>query len=168
MSRAENIRSRIDGKYEKTPGYLIYDITEAVGQEMDESDQTVEKTNEKLDADNLAGDDLDRFVRQRKGIARKAATYATGTVTVTGIGTVTKGDLFETENGVQFEATEDVIVQDAADVPVQAKTAGNAGIVGAGTITQMPVTIAGISACVNSDATADGYDAESDDALRER
>ncbi len=168
MSRADNIRSRIDPKYEKTPGYLIYDITQAVGQEMDAADQTVAETNEKLDADNLIGEELDRFTKQRKGIERKAATYATGIVTVTGTGTVSAGDLFETENGVQFEATEDVTVQETAEVPVRAKVAGNAGVVGAGTITQMPVTIAGIARCENAAATGDGYDAESDDALRER
>ena len=96
MSRADNIRSRIDPKYEKTPGYLIYDVTQAVGQEMDDADKVVTETNAKLDADNLTGEELDRFVKQRKGIERKAATYATGTVTVTGNGTVAAGDIFET------------------------------------------------------------------------
>lgn len=168
MSRADNIRSRIDGKYEKTPGYLIYDVTQAVGQEMDDADLTITETNAKLNADNLTGGELDRFVKQRKGVERKAATYATGTVTVTGNGTVAAGDIFETENGVQFEATADVSVQESAEVPVQAKVAGNVGVVGAGTITQMPITIAGIVRCENTAATEDGYDAETDDALRER
>ena len=59
MSRAENIRSRIDPKYEKTPGYLIYDVTQAVGQEMDDADKVVTETNAKLDADNLSGEELD-------------------------------------------------------------------------------------------------------------
>ena len=166
MSRAENIRSRIDPKYEKTPGYLIYDVTQAVGQEMDDADKVVTETNAKLDADNLSGEELDRFVKQRKGVERKA--YATGTVTVTGNGTVAAGDIFETENGVQFEATEEVTVQETAEVPVRAKVAGNVGVVGAGTITQMPITIAGIARCENAAATEGGYNAEADDALRER
>lgn len=168
MSRAESIRSRIDPKYEKTPGYLIYDVTQAVGQEMDDADKVVEETNAKLDADNLSGEELDRFVKQRKGVERKAATYATGTVTVTGNGTVAAGDIFETENGVQFEATEEVTVQETAEIPVRAKVAGNIGIVGAGAITQMPITIAGIARCENATATEGGYNAEADDALRER
>lgn len=168
MSRAESIRSRIDPKYEKTPGYLIYDVTQAVGQEMDDADKVVTETNAKLDADNLSGEELDRFVKQRKGVERKAATYATGTVTVTGNGIVAAGDIFETENGVQFEATEEVTVQETAEIPVRAKVAGNVGIVGAGTITQMPITIAGIARCENAAATEGGYNAEADDALRER
>lgn len=168
MSRGENIRERIDGKYEKTAGYLLFDVTEAVGQEMDETDIEIAEANNKLNADNLSGEELDRFVKQRKGITRKAATYAVGIVTVTGTGTVNAGDLFETENGVQFEAAEEVIVQETADVPIVAKIAGNAGVVGAGAINQMPITIEGISACTNASPTAEGYDAESDEALRER
>lgn len=168
MSKGESIRQRIDNKYEKTAGYLIYDVTEAVGQEMDETDIEIAEANGKLNADNLSGEELDRFVKQRKGISRKEATYAVGIVTVTGNGVIAAGDLFETENGVQFEATEEVTVQETADVPVSAKTAGNAGIVGAGTINEMPITLEGISSCTNSEPTTDGYDAESDEALRER
>ena len=168
MSRGENIRGRISDEYEKTPGYLIYDVTEAVGQEMDTADEVIAEIDRKLDADNLSGQELARFVRQRKGIERKAATFAAGSVTVTGNGTVTAGDLFETENGVQFEAMEDVTVTESGSIPIVAKLSGNSGIVGAGTITQMPVTIPGIATCTNPAPTADGYDAESDDSLRER
>ena len=35
MSKGENIRANISRDYEKTPGYLVWDITEAIGQEMD-------------------------------------------------------------------------------------------------------------------------------------
>ena len=100
-SRGDSIRGRISEKYEKTPGYLIYELTEAVGQEMDECDASISEVADKLNVDNLEGDDLTRFVFQRKGISRKEATFATGTVTVQGTGTVTAGDVFETENGVQ-------------------------------------------------------------------
>ena len=168
MSNGESIRSRISDGYEKTPGYLLYDLTEAVGQEMDEQDKDVAAVAAKLDVDNLTGDELARFVEQRKGITRKAATYAVGEITVTGTGTVTKGDLFETPNGVQFAAIATVAVVDTGTVPIQAVTAGNVGVVGAGSITQMPVTIAGINGCYNEAPTHDGYDAESDDALRSR
>ena len=55
MSRGENIRGRISDEYEKTPGYLIYDVTEAVGQEMDTADEIIAEIDRKLDADNLSG-----------------------------------------------------------------------------------------------------------------
>ncbi len=167
-NRGETIRERIDSKYEKTAGYLIYDVTEAIGQEMDEVDTVIAETNAKLDIDNLTGDELTKFVSQRRGITRKAATYAVGTVTVKGTGTVALGDIFETVNGVQFEATSEVEVTETGTVPIKAKVTGTSGNVGATSINQMPVTIAGISECTNEEATAEGYDAEGDDSLRER
>ena len=167
-NRGETIRDRIDSKYEKTAGYLIYDVTEAIGQEMDEVDTVISETNAKLDIDNLTGNELTKFVSQRRGITRKAATYAVGTVTVTGTGTVAVGDIFETANGVQFEATSEVEVTETGTVPIQAKVAGTSGNVGATSINQMPVTIAGISECINEEATAEGYDEEDDESLRER
>lgn len=168
MSKGENIRANISNGYEKTPGYLVWDITEAIGQEMDMQEESIIELAKKLDVDNLTGDELTKFVYQRKGVIRKAATYATGQITVTGTGTVTKGDLFETPNGVQFAAAETVDITDSGTVNIKAVQAGNVGVVGSGSITQMPVTIAGINSCTNAEPTHDGYDAESDDALRER
>ncbi len=168
MSRAESIRNNISDEYEKTAGYLLWDITEAVGQEMDGQDNDITNARALFDADNLTGELLERFVKQRKGLTRKAATYAVGVLQVQGTGTVTTGDLFETENGAQFAATETVETVGSGNVEIMAVAAGNAGVVGAGTITQMPVTLAGIVACNNPEPTHDGYDAESDDSLRQR
>jgi uncharacterized phage protein gp47/JayE len=89
-------------------------------------------------------------------------------ITVQGTGTVTKGDLFETANGVQFQAKSTEQISGTGKVPVEALIAGNSGVVGAGTITQIPVTITGISACTNEEATSGGYDAETDAALKTR
>ena len=136
MSKGENIRANISSDYEKTPGYLIWDITEAVGQEMDLQEKSILEIAKKLDVDNLTGDELTKFVYQRKGIIRKAATYATGQITVTGTGTVTKGDLFETPNGVQFAATETVDITDSGTINIKATQAGNVGVVGSAAITR--------------------------------
>jgi len=166
--RGTNIRARISDEYEKTAGYLTYDMTEACGQEMDIMDDEIDAVAVKLDASKLTGDELTRFVLQHKGISRKIATYATGTVTVTGTGSIAVGDLFETDNGVQFSATSAVTVTDTADVPVQAVIAGNTGVVGSGTIVQFPVTLSGIVTVTNASATTGGYDAETDADLYAR
>lgn len=168
MSKTQDILNAISNDYEKTYGYLIYDIAAAVGQELDAQDETIQEVRNNFDINYLSGSELDKFVLQRKGISRKAATYAIGAVTVTGSGTVSVGDIFETANGVQFKATADVTVTSSANVPIQAVEAGNVGIVGSNTIVQMPITISGIVSCNNSAATYDGFDAESDAALRER
>lgn len=167
-NRGNSIRDRISDDYEKTEGYLLFDVTEAVGLEMDEFDRELEIARDNFDADNLEGEILTKYCYQRKGIQRKPAVSAKGIVTVSGTGTVEQGDLFETENGVQFEAAETVEVTDSGDVNVIAVIPGNNGIVGANTITDMPVTIAGISACNNDQPTHGGYDEETDDSLRNR
>ena len=166
--RGDSIRNKVSDAYEKTAGYLIFDVTEAVGLELDDYDSLLTESQKKFDADNLTGEDLTKYCYQRKGISRKAAGYAKGTVTVTGTGTVEIGDLFETENGVQFAAAETVDVINSGNVPVIAVVAGNTGMVGSGAINDMPVTISGISACTNAEPTYGGYEEETDEALRER
>ncbi len=168
MSKSENIRKKLPADYEKTPGYLLWDISEAIGQEMELQDNEINRARELFDVDNLTGEMLERFIRQRKGLIRKAATHASGELQVQGFGTVTTGDLFETENGVQFAATETVTIDGSGTVRIEAVEGGNVGIVGANTITQMPVTLEGITLCNNREATEGGYDAETDDSLRNR
>lgn len=102
------------------------------------------------------------------GIDRKDAVQAQGTVTVTGNGVVPVGSLFATESGITFEAVKSVTIEKSGDVPVRAVDAGTSGNVAAKTITKIPVTIAGISSVINSAATYDGYNAESDESLLNR
>ena len=167
-NRGENIRKNISAEYEKTPGYLLWDLSEGVGQEMDAQDEEIAGIRALFDVDNLTGEFLEKTVKQYKGLTRRAATYAVGEVEVTGNGTVAKGDLFETENGIQFSADTEVEITETGRVPITSVIPGNAGVVGANSITQMPVTIAGIATCTNPEPTHDGYDAESDDSLRQR
>ncbi len=160
--------SDIPDSYQKTVGFPTYDITKAAAIVLQSLTDGLDSAKEGLDVDNLSGDTLTKFVKQRKGVYRKAATYAAGTVSVTGTGTVSEGDLFESVGGMQYAATETVAVADNGTILVQATTAGNAGNVAAGAVTMMPITIGGISGCTNPQPMAGGYDAESDDSLRER
>lgn len=102
------------------------------------------------------------------GIDRKEAVRAQGTVTVIGNGMVNAGTLFATENGITFEAVKSILVEQQGEIPIIAVDAGTSGNVGAGTITKIPVTIAGISSVTNAAATTDGYNAETDEALLTR
>ena len=119
MSRADDIRNRISDEYEKTPGYLLWDVSEAVGQEMDLQDITAEETKSMFYVDNLTGDYLTSFVKERKGIERRAATYAIGSLTITGNGAITIGDIFETANGVQFSAAETKTIAEEGTVNIK-------------------------------------------------
>ena len=102
------------------------------------------------------------------GIVRKEAVKAIGEVTFTGSGTVPAGSLVATLDGTQFATTEAAVIESSGTVPVEAVTAGDKGNVSAGTITVIPLSIAGVTAVNNEAATYNGYDEEDDDTLRDR
>lgn len=163
-----NILANISNEYEKSNGNLAYDIPSATAIELEEVNKTLQAIGEKVDVDKLSGEDLERFTKQRKGTKRKLATKATGTLLVTGNGTISVGDLFETVAGTQFKAIETVIISNTGNVKIEAVEAGAKGNVGANSITLMPVTIQGIVTVTNPNPTENGFEAESDASLRER
>ena len=104
----------------------------------------------------------------RTGQRRTAATCAVGTLTATGNGTIPAGALFESGGGVQFEATETVVIAGAGTVSIRCVTPGAGGDLPAESITMMPVQIAGIVSVTNEEPTAEGYEAETDAAYYQR
>nr|DAL77540.1 MAG TPA: Baseplate J like protein [Caudoviricetes sp.] len=158
----------IPDSYQKTIGYPTYDLTRAFAIGAEALADEIRQEAAKLNVDNLSGDDLTRFVYQFRGIPRRQATHAVGVVTVTGYGTVSESDLFETKGAVQFVATKTVKIRDSGTVPVRALLTGSVGNVPEQTITEIPVTIPGIVTVTNAAATTGGYAEETDEALRER
>lgn len=159
---------KMDSSYQKTIGFPTYDILNAVSMKLAELSNRIQLFYDKLDYNNLSGQELTRFVLQRKGVKRKPATQATVTLQVTGEGTLKAGSVFETNLGIQFATTEDVIMNGTILVPAKATIGGADGNVPAGSITNMPMTIKGVTSVTNPDAAAGGYDAESDAELRAR
>ena len=164
----QKILDNISDEYDKTVGYITYDVTKTFAIEEKEIMDTMTEVYKQIDIEQLQGDDLERFIYQRKGISRKAATYAMGIVEVTGNGTISKGALFETEAGTQYIATETKTIVSSGIVVVRALIGGTVGNVAAGNITKMPVTINGIDAVTNSNPTTGGYEAETDSSLLDR
>lgn len=164
----EEMLDNISDKYQKTEGFPIWDILKAAALGIYNLWEKVFDIEAKQNVDNLTGTELERFVFQRKGLSRKEATPAVGLITVKGEGTVYTGDLFSTEGGVQFRADQDILVEGTATLHVTCVTPGAVGNVPAETIIQIPVTLPGISEVTNPYPMTDGYDAETDDSLRER
>lgn len=102
------------------------------------------------------------------GVNRKMATPAKGFITVQGTGIVNIGALFATQKNIQFRCTKTVKIIDEGEVEVEAVVAGVEGNVLSGTITKIPVTIAGITSCVNKETFIGGYDTENDESLWNR
>nr|DAO06133.1 MAG TPA: Baseplate J like protein [Caudoviricetes sp.] len=164
----EEVLEQIDDSYQKTVGYPTFDLTKAFALVLAPMYEQLGYIAGKLDIEQLQDDELTRFVYQRKGVERKEATYSHGMLKVSGNGTVNIGDLFESDGGVQFAATETKQILGEGFVNVQAITAGPAGNVGAGSVTMMPKTLPGITTCTNPEPMLGGYNAETDDSLRER
>lgn len=102
------------------------------------------------------------------GVIRRSAVSAIGEVTVTGNGLISQGSIFTTNEGVRFEAISDTNVINSALIEVKAVEAGSNGNVGANTIVNIPLSIAGIRTVTNDQPTHDGYDQEDDETFRER
>ncbi|KOR88784.1 baseplate J/gp47 family protein [Paenibacillus solani] len=164
----DQLLSYIDPSYDKSEGYLIHDMLKSVAIVLLEQKGDLEGIKRLLDVDNLTGALLEAFVKQRKGITRTPATYSSGMLQVTGNGTVNVGDLFETPSGVQFAAAETKMITGSGTLQVKSVMSGPVGNVPADQITQMPVTLPGITAVTNPKPTDGGYAAETDDSLRER
>jgi uncharacterized phage protein gp47/JayE len=119
---------------------------------------------------NANGIALDNIV-SNKGMGRRPATKAKGTVTVLGDdGTVIPiGFRFATRNDAYFVVTEQVTMQGGSVVaPIEAEEAGEKGNVPANTITKIVNPIAGVREVTNEQATVGGSDVESDVLLRKR
>lgn len=148
--------------YQKTIGFPTYDLLAAVSLRMEGTDTTIDEARQQLDPENLHDSALDRYIYPRSGLERKAATFAHGSLTVTGTGTVEQGTLFESGGGVQYYATETVAIEGEGTVPVTCTVDGTAGNLPAHSVTQMPVTIQGIASCDNPEPLTGGYAEEGD------
>lgn len=108
----------------------------------------------------------------------KEATFAKGTITVTGTaGTlIPLGAVFSTEStatteSIDFATLAEAIIPESGtvDIPIQCTEAGTGGNVAVGTIilksSDLPSAITGVT---NTAVTAGGTDEESEEALRER
>lgn len=115
-----------------------------------------------------AWDEYLDYKAEGHGVVRRDAVKAVGIVTVTGKGTVNAGSYFQTSTGIRFITLETVVVNGSADISIEAVEAGANGNVAAGTITVIPMSIAGIRSVTNAEATHDGYSREDDETYRAR
>ncbi len=167
----EQMLAAIDERYQKTPGFPAWDFTRAFALAVMSLAEDIAVAEAHLNVENLTGVELETFISQHRGIYRRYATCAEASLRIVS-GTdpieIQIGDLFATESGVLFEATLDGTYSVGDTFEVQASVGGESGNVAAGTITLMPVTIAGLGAVINDSAAAGGYEQESDDEYRDR
>lgn len=164
-----DILREIPSSYQKSVGFPIWDYARAI------AIGGLVKVYDLLkyvcsfgDINNFEYDDLVKFVYQRRGIVANKATFATGSLTVTGNGTIKAGDLFQTESGLQFEAIETRTILETGTIAIQCKEAGAVGNVPPKIINVIPISIAGIASVINDAELSGGYDKESKESIIER
>jgi len=114
------------------------------------------------------------YVGEYIGISRRPATNATGKVLFKGDANteIPAGFLIETEGSeiIQFETTESGVIDETGETElgIQAKEAGSSGNVSANTITSIVNPISGLDSVINTDATENGLDRETDFEFRQR
>lgn len=161
--------AQIDNEYRKRQGYPTYDLTRGFAFGVKACWDLAYETALKLDVDNLKGSELDTFISERTGLDRKRSTKSKGQITiVNGNGSILKGDLFATVEGVQFVATESKEVHSGDKVKVESVAGGADMNVGINEITEMPITLQGIFKVTNEQVFTGGYDTETDDDYRNR
>lgn len=166
------ILNNIPDRYDKSKGLFPYDFSKATAIEFVNFYLKLEDVKNKLDVENLSGEELERFVYQRTGtVTRKPATKATEMVVISGSegAKISKGDLVGADT-VNFISTENKTIDATGQmrVIVECEEYGTIGNVPARTINSFPVSIPGLVDVYNPEPFTNGYNAESDDELRER
>lgn len=161
--------ANIDKEYRKRQGYPTYDLTRGFAFGVKSCWDLAYYVAKKLDVENLNGEELDTFISERTGLDRKQATKSKGEITIVqGNGSILKGDLFATVEGIQFVATESKEVHVGDAVKIESVMGGQVTNAGINEITEMPVTLQGIYKITNNKACTGGYDRETDTDYRER
>ena len=163
-----NLLSNISDDYEKSTGNLTGDLVKSHAIELAKIYMSLQGLINMVDVNQLTGDDLTKYVLQRKGIIRKTATYSQVALTINGTASISIGDLFATSDNTQFASLEANNITGTGTINAQAVVAGTSGNVGANTIISMPITIAGVTSVNNTSASYDGFAEETDDSVRSR
>ena len=160
----------LDDKYQKTVGFFAWDYFSAIGKVLYKLWQKIGYIASCLaDLRNMDYEDLVQFVFQTRGMNAKKAASSSGYLTVlNGNGTINIGNVFETPDGLQFQAIEKKDVLAGDKFKASCLTKGIIGNVPKGAISVMPSTIQGIVSVINEEAFTGGYEDETKEDLLQR
>lgn len=167
----QNMLNNTSDNFDKSNGSWTYDVEKSVAIELNKHEIKIDNIIDKINVENLTGDELTRFVFQRTGIKRNLATFASGEVliTVSAATSVKVGDLVAADDiFYQFIKEENFTTAGQYYVNVRCVQSGSSGNVPIGAINSFPTTLANISAVINEVAFDNGYPEETDASLRQR
>ena len=164
----EMMLAEIPDKYQLSPGFPMYDAIAAWALTAERLETELEDAKLMMNPENLSGIMLDSYIYDRTGLERIDGDFASGTVTLTGSGTVPARTIFLADSGVSFYTIDEARIVDSGDVDVICNTMGADGNVPAGSITTFSRTLVGFTAATNAEATTGGADKETDQEFLER
>lgn len=163
--------SSVGEEYDKSNGSFIFDAIGATAPEFEKQQIKIKAVEDKMDIENLSGDELARFVYQRTGIKKKPATKSVTTVVISGSegAVISKGDLVGTDT-INFVVLENTVVPTSGQVTVfvSCEQYGVIGNVPANSINRFPISINGLVNVYNPNQVTNGYDFEKDAELKQR
>ncbi|QZY55095.1 baseplate J/gp47 family protein [Crassaminicella profunda] len=162
--------SGIEDTYEKSEGSFFYDALKPIALELVKAYDRQEKILDQGFVETATGISLDKKVAEQ-GLKRKAPTKATTTVLINGEkGAEVKVGMKVSSDIVDFIVKEDVTIGERGQVKVlvECEQLGSIGNIGAEKIKKFPTSMNGFSSVTNPEPITNGYDGESDEALRQR
>mgnify|MGYP005875026561 CR=1 FL=1 len=163
----QDLLSEMPSTYSKLKGTWLWEMFKAFAIKIFELLGLLTETAEKLNIENLKGDELDAYVSQWTDLKRKKAQKADGYIEVTGNGVIYSGTLVS-NGSIQYEVLEDTEVNGKAEVFISATEVGEVGNTDKNTITTLVTSNANIKSITNLEKIEGGSDEETDEALRER
>lgn len=168
--RKEMLNS-ISNEVDKSEKSFIHDAIAPAAIKFTEAYINLDVLAGKFDVENYEGEELERFVYQRTSVIRKPATRSSTIVIISGQegAKMNVGDLIGAET-VNFISQEDITLDSSgqARVFVVCEKYGTIGNVPAGAINTFPISIPGLIDVYNPNPVTNGYEAETDDELRQR
>lgn len=166
----EYMLASVPSSYDTSVGSFFYDLLYPVAEQIYNLQNNISELEQNAFALTAVGEHLDRKVAEQ-GITRKQATFAKGTVRISGdVGAVIQQGAKVAANDVLFAVDEETVIPDCgyADVSATCTVAGSSGNVSVGQINYFPVTLPKLTDVTNITAFTGGYDEESDSELLER
>lgn len=172
---AATIRERILGffpnTYDKTEGTVLWDLAQAYALDFETEYLSIDdfKTNFFL-ATVIDEEMFDNKIADY-GQSRKASTYATGSILITGtVGSkIEKGDLVASDTA-EYQILYPSTIPESGfiSLPIQCITAGTVGNCSIGSINSFPISLTGINTCYNDSEIKNAVDEEDIETARSR
>ena len=166
----EYMLASVPNEYDTSVGSFFYDLLYPVAEQVYRLQSDISLLEKNAFALTAVGEYLDRKVAEQ-GITRKQATFAKGTVRITGdVGAVIPKGAKVAAGDILFAVDKDTVISDSgyADVTATCVVRGSVGNVSVGQIKHFPVTLPKLTDVSNITAFTGGYDEEIDSELLQR